>query len=112
MRKRFLSLHRHPPSLEAKEALDAALVAAVFDQRVTLLFRDQGVRQLVGEDVSEEMAEAVRSSADYGIEAIYVCQDALNAADLAPDSLLVPVQVLSLPEQAELLARQDMVLCD
>ena len=98
--------------MEAKEALDAVLVASVFDQQVALLFREEGVRQLVEAENSEEMVETVRSLADYGIEAIYVCQDALIAATLAPDNLLVPAKVLSSQEQAELLAQQDMVLCD
>ncbi len=112
MSKRLLSLHRHPPGREAGEALDAVLVAGVFDQQVALLFRESGVRQLLSSELTDEMCEAVCSLPDYGIGAVYVCGDALHAAGLTPEDLLIDVQVLSAAEQAELLARQDMVLCD
>lgn len=112
MTKRFLSLHRHSPGIRAKEALDAVLVAGVFDQQVSLLFREKGVLQLVAAELTDEMAEAIRSLPVYGIDAIYVCRDALRASDLTPESLLIPVQAVSAAEQAELLAQQDMVLCD
>ena len=112
MTKRLLGLHRRPPGPEAREALDALLVAAVFDQQVTLLFREQGVRQLVAAEISEEMAETVCSLPDYGIAAIHVCEEAMRAAGLSPDGLRVPVQMLSPAEQTALLAQQDMVLCD
>ena len=112
MSKRLLSLHRRAPGLEAQEALDAVLVAAVFDQQVALLFRETGIQQLVEAKVSEEMAEAIRSLADYGIKDVYVCAVALTAAQLSKDNLLVPAQVLTPREQSELFASQDMVLCD
>ena len=112
MIKRLLSLHRHLPDLQAREALDVVLVAGVFDQQVSLLFREQGIRQLLGAELTDDMAEAVRSLPDYGIESIYVCKDALRAAGLTTKELLVPTKVLSAEEQAELLAQQDMVLCD
>jgi len=112
MSKRLLSLHRYAPGVEAKEALDAILVAGVFDQQVALLFREQGIRQLIASEVTAEMAEAVRSLPDYGVEGVYVCQNALEAAQVALDNLLISARALSSVEQAELLAAQDMVLCD
>lgn len=110
MSKRLLSLHRHAPGIQAREALDAVLVAGVFDQQVSLLFREEGVLQLT--DIDEAMTEAVRSLSDYGIEEICVCRDSLDAANLTRDNLLVPVQILSPAEQTELISRQDMVLSD
>jgi tRNA 2-thiouridine synthesizing protein C len=112
MTKRLLSLHRRPPGGEAKEALDAVLVAAVFDQEVTLLFREQGVWQLVAGENSEEMIEAIHSLPDYGVSAVHVCEASLRAAALTPDQLLVPVKMVSSAAQTELLGQQDMVLCD
>ena len=112
MSKRFLSLHRHLPGLQARESLDVVLVAGVFDQQVSLLFREEGVRQLAESEISVDMAEAVRSLSDYGIDAVYVCADALVGAELTPDRLLIPVKVLTPAEQSELLRDQDMVLCD
>ena len=46
---KFLYLLRRPPysgSLAA-EAIDSILVAGVFDQRVSVLFKDDGVLQLL-----------------------------------------------------------------
>lgn len=112
MSKRLLSLHRRAPGLEAQEALDAVLVAAVFDQQIALLFREAGIQQLIEAEVSEEMALALGSLSDYGIQEVYVCAEALRAAQISGESLLVPAQALTPTEQSELLATQDMVLCD
>ena len=48
MRKRLLFLLRQAPyaGSNALEALEAALVAGVFDQNVSVLFKDDGVWQL------------------------------------------------------------------
>ena len=110
MSKNLLSMHRHPPGIQAKEALDAVLVAGVFDQQVSLLFREEGVLQLT--EVEAEMTEAVRSLPEYGIEAIYVCQNSLHANGVTSDDLLLPAQILTLAEQTELISGQDMVLSD
>lgn len=112
MSKRLLSLHRQAPGPEAKEALDAVLVAGVFEQQVSLLFRGAGVRQLVRDQLTDEFAEAVASLPGYGVEAIYVCGSSLRAAGLTADELLVPATLLTPAEQGELLRQQDMVLCD
>lgn len=112
MSKRLLSLHRQAPGTEAKEALDAVLVAGVFEQQVSLLFRGAGVCQLASDQVTDEFVEAVASLPDYGIEAIYVCGNSLHAAGLTAGALLVPATLLTPAEQGELLRQQDMVLCD
>ncbi len=112
MSKRLLSLHRRAPSVEAKEALDAVLVAGVFDQQVCVLFREDGVLQLAEQQAEEEFADTIRSLPEYGIEAIYVCADSLQARQMTAENLLLTAKLLSTAEQGQLLNEQDMVLID
>lgn len=117
MAKRVLFILRQTPGIAAREALDTALVAGVFDQRVSMLFRDDGVRQLLdavsGEETeAQALADAIRSLPDYGIENLFVCTESLQRADLAVDQLIVPAEPLSLTRQQALISSQDMVLND
>jgi tRNA 2-thiouridine synthesizing protein C len=113
MTKRLLFLHRQTPGLRARESLDAVLVGGVFDQQVSLLFREQGVQQLIASsETDEEWLALLRSLPDYGIDAIYVCAGALREHGVDPASLVVPARVLSASEQSDLLGEQDMVLTD
>ena len=113
MPKRILFLCRQPPSSESPETLDTALVAAVFDQQVSLLFREAGVRQLqVSGTIPGDVSDALGSLPEYGIEGIYVCAEALAAAGLSENDLCIPVQVLETQAQRDLLAAQDAVVCD
>ena len=112
MSRKLLSLHRQLPGVQAKEALDAVLVAGVFEQELALLFRDDGVWQLVESKLTEELAESIRSLPDYGIDAVYVCECSLSERKLTPEDLILSATVLSAAEQGELLSSQDMVLCD
>src|SRR5690554_7301836 len=51
MQKRILLISRHAPygSSIAREALDAVLASAAYDQQISLLFMDDGVFQLLAE---------------------------------------------------------------
>ena len=113
MTRRLLFLIRHQPGPTSRETLDVALVGGVFDQHVSMLFREDGVQLLANQDtLFQEIDEAVRSLPDYGIEAVYVCEDGLKKTGLKPEQLIVPVIVITADEQRQLLASQDMVLID
>ncbi len=112
MPKRILFLHRQPPSAETRETLDSALIAAVFDQAVSLLFREAGVQQLRADMPDRDLAEVIGSLPEYGLAGVYVCAEALAAARLTETDLIIPVKVLPVQAQRALLADQDAVLCD
>ena len=112
--KRILLLQRQPPGPCSREALDAALVAGVFEQSVSVLFRDAGVRQLVAseENVSSGVLDLVKSLPEYGIEALFACPDSLDQHGFLPADLIMSVRILSREEQRALIAQQDSVIND
>lgn len=109
--KKILFLQRQSPGIDAREALDAALVAGVFEQDVSLLFRDAGVLQLAGTDDSE-FDDLVRSLTDYGVEAVYVCSRSIELQSLDLGNLIVPATPLSANDQARLISTHDAVVND
>lgn len=117
--KRILFLLRQPPygTSHALEALEAALVAGVFDQSVSVLFRGDGVWQLVGGQQGSALAtrtvgNVVQALPQYDVTALYVCAAALEQRGLGVEDLVVPVQLLDHDQQRELLAAQDAVVND
>jgi tRNA 2-thiouridine synthesizing protein C len=104
-------------TVHAQEALDSVLVAGVFDQSVSLLFKDEGVWQLAtresgGKHTSDKTIETVLSLADYEVRALYVCEHSLSSRNLSQEDLLVPVEVLNIEQQTQLISRQDAVIND
>ena len=94
--------------------LDAAMVAAAFDAKVSLMFRDDGVWSLlpdqsaavIGQRSFSKMSNAL---ADYEIDHLYVCLDSLLSRGVKHQDL-VNVQGLNLTEQQQLIADQDAVI--
>jgi tRNA 2-thiouridine synthesizing protein C len=85
--KRILFLLRHGPyaSSHAVEALETVLVAGVFDQQVSVLFRDDGVWQLLaGQDgtaVEQRTVSRVLSALpEYDVTQLYACRNRCGSA--------------------------------
>ena len=117
--KRLLFLLRQPPygTSHAIEALESVLVAGVFDQRVSVLFRDDGVWQLLdGQDGApvdrRTIAKVAQALPQYDVNALYVCAASLQQRNLTEKDLSVPVTVLDEHAQRALLADQDAVVSD
>jgi tRNA 2-thiouridine synthesizing protein C len=115
--RKILFLLRHAPydGAAAWEALDAMLVAGVFDQSVSVLFLDDAVWQLVpNQDASRiqrrNQAKALTALPDYGVDQLYASADALKLRGLSADTLAVPVQPLTAKEASDLISQQDVVL--
>lgn len=115
--RRLVFLNRDAPhgSIRAQEALEAVLLGAAFDQRVSLLFMDDGVQQLRrGQDTAalgvKDFARAFRALADYGLEHIAVSRRCLEARGLTPGDLLIAVELLDDAQSAALLDGADVVL--
>ncbi|WP_211331963.1 sulfurtransferase complex subunit TusC [Inmirania thermothiophila] len=115
--KRFMYVNRKAPygTIYALEALEVVLIAAAFDQDVSLVFVDDGVYQLKkgqntkGIDV-KNFSPTYRALEGYDIEKLYVERESLEARGLTEEDLLVPVEVLSSEELRELMEQQDVVL--
>ena len=117
--KHILYLLRKSPysSSNAVEALESALVAGVFEQNVAVLFKDDGVWQLLdgqkGAAIERRTVGSVMQALpQYDVKQLFACENSLNARGLRLEDLALAVKSLSLDEQRELIAQQDAVVND
>ncbi len=115
--KKFMFVNRKAPygSIYALESLEVVLIAATFDQDVSLVFVDDGVYELVkGQDTAgigiKNHSKTYRALEGYDVEKLYVERESMQARGLTEDDLIVPVELLSTAEMAALMAEQDVVL--
>ena len=115
--KKFMFVNRKAPygTIYALESLEVVLIAATFDQDVSLAFIDDGVFEIVkGQDTKgigiKNHSKTYRALDGYDVEKLYVERESLQSRGLSEDDLLVDVQVLSSGEMATLMADQDVVL--
>ncbi|UTF60541.1 sulfurtransferase complex subunit TusC [Gilvimarinus sp. DA14] len=115
---KILCVSRHAPygrSL-AREALDAVLAAAAFEQEINLLLMDEGVWQLCQVQTPElieqrDLSKNLSALPVFGVEEIYVHEPSLILRGLNRDSLsLNNVQLLSNEQTQALIASQDQLL--
>jgi tRNA 2-thiouridine synthesizing protein C len=115
--KKFMYINRKAPygTVYALESLEVVLIAAAFDQDVSLVFMDDGVYQLKkghqtkGIEV-KSFQPTYRALDDYDVNKLYVEQEGLESRGLNADDLCVPVEVLPRAEIGKLMAQQDVVL--
>ncbi|HMM55626.1 MAG TPA: sulfurtransferase complex subunit TusC [Candidatus Desulfobacillus sp.] len=115
--KKFMYLNRKAPhgTIYALESLEVVLIAAAFDQDVSLAFMDDGVYQLKkgfntkGIEV-KNFQPTYRALDDYDINKLYVEKEALEARGLGAEDMCVPVEVLSRAEIGKLMETQDVIL--
>lgn len=118
MKKRILILSRHAPygTSIAREALDAALAASIYDQQVSMLFMDDGVFQLLDKQrplgISQKnMASMLSALPIYGVEDIYVHSGSLQQRSLKLDDLAIDfVRVIDDSDVANLISQQAYIL--
>lgn len=117
--KRLLLLMRHSPyaGARATEALEAALVGAVFDMPTSLLFRDDGVWQLLADQQADALgvrthSKLISALPQYDITDLYVCADSLAARQLDPTQLGADVTLVSPVQQQRLIGDHELVLND
>ena len=115
--KRFMYVNRKPPygTIYALETLEVVLIAAAFDQDVSVVFVDDGVYQLKkNQDTSaigmKNFSNTYRALDDYDVEKIYVEQESLDARGLSTEDLIIPVEVLTAESLSEIMAQQDVVI--
>ena len=115
--KRFMYVNRRAPygTIYALECLEVVLVAAAFDQDVSVVFVDDGVCQLKkGQDTSgigmKNFSKTYGALDDYDVEKIYVEKESLEARGLSAEDLVIPVEVIAANELREIMAQQDVVI--
>jgi tRNA 2-thiouridine synthesizing protein C len=112
-KKRILIVLRHSPygSSLAKAAVDVALAAAAFEQRVDLLFTGDGVLQLMKDQDSRSMGkknigQQLASLPLYDIESVYVDAQATIRYNLDIGNAPVVTVLLNPAEMRALLNAQ------
>ncbi|MGE5945299.1 MAG: sulfurtransferase complex subunit TusC [Betaproteobacteria bacterium] len=102
-------------TIYALEALEVVLISAAFDQDVSLAFLDDGVYQLLkGQQTKalevKNFSPTYRALEGYDVEKLYVERESLEARGIDESQLLVPVQVVSAAEMADLMEQQDIII--
>jgi tRNA 2-thiouridine synthesizing protein C len=115
--KKLLCVISQPPYANSHvlELLETAMVAAVFDMQVSLLFRDEGLWSLLETQNADPLGQRTLSKVllampDYEVSSIYVCADTLRNRQLDSDELVLPVTLLDKSAQANLISEQDVVM--
>ena len=115
--KKFLYINRKAPygTIYALESLEVVLIAAAFDQDVSLAFLDDGVYQIVkGQHTKpidvKNFSPTFRALEGYDIEKLYVEKESMEARGLKEEDLIVPVKVIGTQEMTDLMQSQDVVL--
>lgn len=115
--KQFLIICRRAPYGDsyAREALDVAMAAAAFDQRIAMLFLGDGVAQLF---TCQDSAALAQKSLEkqlsalplYDVNELYVDEEALAERGVDATDLSLPAQPLDRNAIAALIARADIAL--
>ena len=115
--KKFMYVNRKSPygTIYALESLEVVLIAAAFDQDVSLVFMDDGVYQLKkGQDTKgigmKNFSPTFRALEGYDIEKLYVEKESMESRGLGVDDMIVPVEMLSKDELTSLMEEQDVIM--
>jgi tRNA 2-thiouridine synthesizing protein C len=92
--KKFCYLNRKAPygTIYALESLEVVLIAAAFDQDISLVFADDGVYQLTKNQDTDgigmkNFSKTYSALGDYDIKKIYVEKESLDERGLTADDL-------------------------
>ena len=111
--KKFMYMNRKAPygTIYALESLEVVLIAAAFDQDVSLVFADDGVYQLMKGQVTDEIgmknfSPTYSALGDYDIKKIYIEKESLEERGLSLDDL----QELKYEDEDDDWAEKDSIL--
>lgn len=128
--KKFMYMNRKAPygTIYALESLEVVLIAAAFDQDVSLVFADDGVYQLMkGQDTDDigmkNFSPTYSALGDYDIKKIYIEKESLEERGLTLEDLQElkyededddwaekdSIHLVSRAELAEVIDQQDVV---
>jgi tRNA 2-thiouridine synthesizing protein C len=115
--KKFIYINRKAPhgTVYALESLEVVLIAAAFDQNVSLVFMDDGVYQLKNNMDTNELevknfSKTYRALEMYDIDKLYVEKESMEQRGLSIDDFIVDVTVLNSSDLAKLISTQDVAL--
>ncbi len=111
--KKLAFLMTRPPfaGQAGREGLDAALVAAAYEQQLCLCFSGDGVWQLLPDQDaaaahSKDHLATFKALPLYDVDELYVCAASLAERGIAVSDIRLPVQVLAPEALAALINQQ------
>lgn len=115
--KKFMYLNRKSPygTIYALESLEVVLIGAAFEQDISMVFVDDGVYQLkkqqdTGDTEMKNFSPTYRALEMYDVEKLYAEKESMDARGLTADDLVVPVEVMTSAQLADLMEDQDVIL--
>ena len=115
--KKFMYVNRKAPygTVYALEGLEVVLITAAFDQDVSMVFIDDGVFQIKKDQETsginmKNFSPTYRALEGYEVEKIYAERESLLARGIDEDDLVIPAEILTASEIAELMDAQDVIV--
>lgn len=119
VQKTCLFINRRSPygSTHATEALDMAYALSAFEHKVSLLFMDDGVLQLMRDQQTADIglknfSPNFKAWDDYEIQHIYVDEIALLERDIQVSDLIVAVEILDAKQIATVINEHQFIFND
>ena len=115
--KKFCYVNRKAPygTVYALESLEMVLIAAAFDQDVSVVFMDDGVYQIKKDQETDgigmkNFSKTYRALEGYDVEKLYVSKESMEERNLTTDDFLGDVEVLTRDALSALMAEQEVVI--
>ncbi|QYK03073.1 sulfurtransferase complex subunit TusC [Shewanella psychrotolerans] len=115
--KTITIIFRHSPHGKAnsREALDFALLSASFEQIVSVIFVDDGVLNLLPNQMPSKIGcrdfiSTFKALSLYDIEDVFVCETSLVSMGLTTQDCFIDVEALSNEQIKQRLKKADEVL--
>lgn len=115
--KKFMYVNRKAPygTVYALEGLEVVLITAAFDQDVSMVFIDDGVFQIKKDQETsginmKNFSPTYRALEGYEVEKVYAEKESLVARGMDEDDLVIPVEILTASEIADLMDSQDIIV--
>lgn len=117
--KKCLFINRKSPyaGSNAQEALDMAYALSAFEHKVSLVFMDDGVLQIIRDqdpaDIGiKNFSPAFRAWQDYEIDQIYVEKESLKKLGIEKSDLLIEAEILEADQIGKIISEQDFIFSD
>jgi tRNA 2-thiouridine synthesizing protein C len=109
----FVVSHAPRRGALAAELLDELLIAAAFEQTVSVLFVGDGAYQLISsDDTTVGTARGYRALPTYDVNNVFVERAALKSRGLTPERFVIAARPLARPAILRLIGAQDVVVPD
>lgn len=119
IQKTCLFINRRSPygSTHATESLDMAYALSAFEHKVSLLFIDDGVQQLLAQQQTETIglknfSPNFKAWEDYDIQNVYVEESSLQLRNIQVADLIIDVNLVSAKQIAEMINHHAFIFND